>query len=152
MIPEGNPSTTTMINYIGDAIVNTYEQSTIIICRSRNPRPQVRSVFIISNRKISKLSVSNPKSKYVAYLPVLSQISNCQGLGRKNKHEILKTDHTMKAPRTSQALPPSGAADRYGKFSKFQVCFCGLDPGNLKFETVRTNKQCICFWDLRRSI
>ena len=39
-----------------------------------------------------KLSVSNPKSKYVAYLSVLSQFSNCQGLGRKNKHEILKTD------------------------------------------------------------
>ena len=33
-----------------------------------------------------KLSVSNPKSKYVAYLSVLSQISNRQGLGRKNKH------------------------------------------------------------------
>ena len=33
----------------------------------------------------------------------------------------------------------------YGKFSKFQVCFCGLDPGNLKFETVRTHKQRICF-------
>ena len=33
-----------------------------------------------------KLSGSNPKSKYVAYLSVLSQISNCQG--RKNKHEI----------------------------------------------------------------
>ena len=41
-----------------------------------------------------KLSVSNPESKYVAYLFVLSQISNCQGLGRKNKHEILKTDRT----------------------------------------------------------
>ena len=39
-----------------------------------------------------KLSVSNPKSKYVAYLSVLSQISKCQGLGCKNKHEILKTD------------------------------------------------------------
>ena len=39
------------------------------------------------------MSVSNPKSKYVVYLSVLSQISNCQGLGRKNKHEILKTDH-----------------------------------------------------------
>ena len=39
-----------------------------------------------------KLSVSNPKGKYVAYLSVLSQISNCQSLGRKNKHEILKTD------------------------------------------------------------
>ena len=33
----------------------------------------------------------------------------------------------------------------YGQFSKFQICFCGLDPGNLKFETVRTNKQHICF-------
>ena len=31
-------------------------------------------------------------SKYVAYLSVPSQISNCQGLGRKNKHDILKTD------------------------------------------------------------
>ena len=33
----------------------------------------------------------------------------------------------------------------YGQFSKFYVCFCGLDPGNLKFETVRTPKQHICF-------
>ena len=42
--------------------------------------------------QIFKLSVSNPKNKYVAYLPVLSHISNCQSLGRKNKHEMLKTD------------------------------------------------------------
>ena len=42
-----------------------------------------------------KLSVSNPKSKYVAYLSILSRISNCQGLGRKNKHEILKTDRKL---------------------------------------------------------
>ena len=41
-----------------------------------------------------KLSVSNPKSKYVAYVSVLSQISNCQSLGRNNKHEILKTDRS----------------------------------------------------------
>ena len=54
----------------------------------------LRSVFMISNRKNNKLSVSSPKSKYVAYLSVLSQISNCQGLGRKNKHDILKTDRT----------------------------------------------------------
>ena len=39
-----------------------------------------------------ELSVSNPKSKYVAYLSVPSQFSNCQSLGRKNKHEIVKTD------------------------------------------------------------
>ena len=43
-----------------------------------------------------KLSVSNPKSKYVALLSVLSQISNCQSLGPKNKHNILKTDHTRR--------------------------------------------------------
>ena len=42
-----------------------------------------------------KLSVSNPKSKYVVDLSVLSRISNCQSLGRKNKHEILKTDRTV---------------------------------------------------------
>ena len=39
-----------------------------------------------------KLSVSNPKNKCAAYVSVPSQISNCQSLGRKNKHEILKTD------------------------------------------------------------
>ena len=39
-----------------------------------------------------ELSVSNPKSKYVAYVSVLSQMLNCQGLGRKNNHDILKTD------------------------------------------------------------
>ena len=33
----------------------------------------------------------------------------------------------------------------YGQFSQFHVCFCGLDLGNLKFETARTNKQHICF-------
>ena len=45
-----------------------------------------------------KLSVSNPKSKYVAYVSVLSQISNSQGLGRKNNFEILKT-YRMKGIR-----------------------------------------------------
>ena len=53
------------------------------------------SCFIISNRKNLKLSVSNPKSKYVAYSSVLSEISNCQSLGRKNKHDTLKTDRIM---------------------------------------------------------
>ena len=42
-----------------------------------------------------KLSVSNPKNKYVAFVSVLSQFSNCQGLGRKNKHDILKTDRSI---------------------------------------------------------
>ena len=34
---------------------------------------------------------------------------------------------------------------QYGQFSKFHVRFCGLDSGNLRFETVRTHKQHICF-------
>ena len=42
-----------------------------------------------------KLSVLNPINKYVVYLSVLSQISNCQSLGRKNNHEILKTDRRL---------------------------------------------------------
>ena len=33
----------------------------------------------------------------------------------------------------------------YGKFSKFHVRFRGPDPSNLKFETVRTNKQHFLF-------
>ena len=40
----------------------------------------------ISNRETQIL-----KGKCVAYLSVLSRISNCQSLGRKNEHEILKT-------------------------------------------------------------
>ena len=39
----------------------------------------------------------------------------------------------------------TGGATQCGQFSEFHACFCGLDPGNLKFETVRTNKQHICF-------
>ena len=33
----------------------------------------------------------------------------------------------------------------YGHFSEFQMCFCGLDPGNLKSETVRAHKRHVCF-------
>ena len=61
----------------------------LIFARRGTYRVVLRSVFIISNR-----NVSNPKSKYVAYVSVLSRISDCQGLGRKNKHEILTTDRT----------------------------------------------------------
>ena len=52
-----------------------------------------------------KLSVSNPKSKYVAYLSVLSRISNCQGLGRKNKLEMLKTDRIIAASSSLRTSP-----------------------------------------------
>ena len=48
-----------------------------------------------------KSSVSNPKSKYVAYSSVLSRISNCQGLGRKNTFDILKTYRRPSPPTKS---------------------------------------------------
>ena len=51
--------------------------------------PLARPPFTVSFHNFKsqnfKLSVSNPKNKYVVYLSVLSQISNCQSLGRKNK-------------------------------------------------------------------
>ena len=45
--------------------------------------------------------------------------------------------------RSFRQRRPKG--EDYGQFSEFHVCFCGLDSVNLKFETVRTNKQYICF-------
>ena len=63
-------------------------KKTFLLCQ---PLPGTISFHNFKSQNF-KSSVSNPKSKYVAYLSVLSQISNCQGLGRKNKHDILKTD------------------------------------------------------------
>ena len=54
-----------------------------------------------------KLSVSNPKSKYVDDLSLLSQIWNCQGLGRTNKHEILKADRRSQILRAIFRPPMS---------------------------------------------
>ena len=44
---------------------------------------------------------------------------------------------------------PHRAGKGNGRFSKFHVCFCGLDPGNLKFETVRKINNIFAFsiWD-----
>ena len=63
-------------------------------CLKRGSDPWHFLCFTVSchnfKSQIFKLSLSDPKSKYVAYLLVLSRISTCQGLGRKSKHEILK--------------------------------------------------------------
>ena len=87
-------------NNKNDNVLILYKQAMLYLYAS--PLPEVVLYHIIlygvtvsfHNFKSQnlKLSVSNPKSKYVAYLFVLSQISNYQGLGRKNKHDILKTD------------------------------------------------------------
>ena len=68
------------------------------------------------------MSNSNPERKYVAYLSVLSQISNCQGLGRKNKFEILKTDRMIGGSQEVR-----GAADPQGED---QDSDCDLDANS----------------------
>ena len=80
-----------MCVYIYIYIYASLSLSLYTVGRAAAERAAVRSVFIMSK---FKLSVSNPESEYVAHLSALSQISNCQGLGRKSKHEILKTDRT----------------------------------------------------------
>ena len=57
-------------------------------------RRALRSAFIISNRKISNRASQILKANMLLICPY-SRISNCQSLGRKNKHEILKTDRTI---------------------------------------------------------
>ena len=68
-------------------------------CRRRasaRPRNAISHVIVMASfhkfkSQDFKSSVSNPKNKHVAYVSVLSQISNCQGLGRKNNFKCLKT-------------------------------------------------------------
>ena len=55
----------------------------------------------------------------------------------------VRPDAVLASDVTSGIYKDKGMA--YGQFSEFNVCFCGLDPGSLKFETVRTHKQHICF-------
>ena len=69
-----------------------------------------------------KLSVSNPKSKYVAYLSVLAQISDCQGLGRKNKYDILKTDRRSVAAHSRHLLHWVLRVDWPMRYSRSQCC------------------------------
>ena len=165
--------------FTSDTLALKVHHSLHLVCASSLAFSTV-SFHNIKSRNF-KLSVSNPKSKHVASLSVLSRISNCQSLGRKNKSEILKTDrivavtsiaasltaiecqyhhnhvntsnHLYRRYHTIPVLLPASSQTRigvrilraYGQFSKFHVCSCGLDPGNLKFETVRTHKQHICF-------
>ena len=54
--------------------------------------------------------------------------------------------------RYQVSCSPALQGNAYGQSSEFHVCFCGLDSGNLKFETVRTNRQHVFWENLRRSI
>ena len=71
-------------------------------------------------------------------------------LRRRCVMRSLRNSKTGNRGRLCRTVPD--AATSYGKFSKFQKCVCGLGPGNLKIETIRTNEQHIFFQGLRRSI
>ena len=75
---------------------------TIINNRSNHANNKPTASFHNFKSQNFKLSVSNPKTKYVADVSVLSQISNSQGLGRKNNFEIWKTY------RRKRRSPPPG--------------------------------------------
>ena len=72
--------------------------------------------------------------------------ATCRVDGNVRKRDVFVLFMSVKATSLKNLwhVPLVGGAAThrtYGRFSKFHVCFCGLDPGNLKFETVRTNKQ-----------
>ena len=94
---------------------------------------------------------SRQGSPYVAkYSPILKK--TCVRQAVLDKSFPPNTAIFFPFASTWRSLLVRAECPAYGQFSKFHVCFCGLDSGNLKFETVRTNKQRICFSDLRRSI
>ena len=78
-----------------------------------------------------------------ACVSVLSQISNCQGLGRKNKHDILKTDRIYYLEQNSPSVRTFGVQPSSGSCyappdlvvckpifpRNFSGCFCLLGKG-----------------------
>ena len=102
------------------------EVSQILSCFSQSCSATVS--FHNFKSQIFKLSVSNPKSKYVAYLSLLSRISNCQGLGLKNKHDILTTDRSAirrLVASSNDGSGPVGITGRHQGFLCFQ-CICNM--------------------------
>ena len=53
-------------------------------------------IYIHTHIVLRKPSGDLLRRTYVAYVSVPSQISNCQGLGRENKHETLKADRIIR--------------------------------------------------------
>ena len=109
----------TMSHLTADAVclyTVSRESPDVTPCHTSPPQGVVVSVrqttvsFHYFKSQNLKLSFSNPKSKYVAYLSVLFQISNCQGLGRRNKHDILKTDRMADSARLPRDAISTAAA------------------------------------------
>ena len=104
----------------------------------------LRSVVIISNRRISNWASQIPKTNMLPLCPYCLKFKIARAWAAKTNMTFWKLTVMVSL---AHLLIFSKATDvkRYGQFSKCHVCFCGLDSGNLKFEIVRTNKQHICF-------
>ena len=108
----------------GDSIMREYRRSRVPLLNP-NGRAYVRTASFHNFKSQNfKLSVSNPKGKYVAYLSVLSRISNCQGLGRKNNFEILKTDRTRPLGQGDLRVCPPVASEGAHEIVDFQLKEC----------------------------
>ena len=105
-IEYNNNNNNTHNNNNNVVISNNHDTSNHMNTTMRSSRTVSTVSFHNFKSQHFKLSVSNPKSKYVACLSVLSQISNCQSLGRKNKHKQLKTDRTFPAAAAQAAPAP----------------------------------------------
>ena len=64
------------------------------------------------------------------------------GLGCFAEDSLPRSPHNLP---TRIAITSGYSGPSLRSVFKFNVCFCGLEPGNLKIETVRTHKQHICF-------
>ena len=80
-------------------------------------------------------------------IPCVKYASNRnRNSNRKNsKTNQQRNNYNMNTHKLNKRKDEPIVSKQYGQFSEFHVCFCGRDHGNLKFETVRTNKQHICF-------
>ena len=111
--------------------------------RPTNSRTPATSKYTIINQQLTQCNHSSHWTMRTITRRLISH---------EQTHEQVLERRRRASSRARSSAKQTMRSNKYGKFSKFQVCFCGLDPGNLKFETVRTNKQRILFKDLRRSI
>ena len=102
-----------------------------------------RNFARISDWSTSKKGITTTRPSHMVVPSVLAVLA------------VLSSRHFVRsfALVLAEASPSGGGACATGvagvgylqSIFKFNLCFCGLDHGNLKFETVRTHKQHICF-------
>ena len=84
-------------------------------------------------------------SSSAAYTPLVLEFSTLIVAQTNNLVYLLSSLTNSRRFHCCYRFVSSLAMTRTVSFQNFMFVFCGLDPGNLKFETVRTHKLHICF-------